>query len=120
MIALGADPTDTPDLHFDSDTYSVYSDMNSVTPSTHCHTLVSYTRSGKVIYDGASTIYPDDQDLTDEDLKDLATTDFDSVDFAEPSSIDDDDEKLKAHDGSDNPPKRRCPIYSILIDLLKT
>ena len=113
MIATGADPTHTPDLHFESDAFSVYSDMNSVTPSTHCHTFVSYTRSGKIIYDGASTVYPEDQDLTDEDLKDLITADFDSIDFAAPTAIDEEDEKLKAHDGSDNPPKCKNNLASI-------
>ena len=107
MIALGADPVDTPDINPDSDTYSVYSDMNSVTPSSHCHTLVSYTQSGKVYYSGNSTIYPDDQEITDEDLEDLTTADFDSIDFTEPATIDDEDGALSAHDGSDHPPKRK-------------
>ena len=111
LIALGSDPTDTPDLKFESDAYSVYSDMNSVTPSSHCHTNVSYTRSGKVFYNGASTIYSEDQNITDEDLKDLTSADFDSIDFAGPTAIDDQDEKLKAHDGSDSPPKCKI-IYS--------
>ena len=111
IIAIGADPTDTPEIHLESDAYSVYSDLNSVTPSSHCHTLVSYTRSGKVFYEGASTIYPDEQELTEEDFKDLTTQDFDSIDFAEPSAVDENDEKLKAHDGSDCPPKCKINNY---------
>ena len=113
MIALGADPVDTPEIDLNSDAYSVYSDMNSVTPSSHCHTIVSYTRSGRVIYETPSTVYPEDQDITDEDLKDLTTADFDSINFNEPSTFDGDDDILAAHDGSDHPPKRKC--YNLVL-----
>ena len=117
LIALGADPVDTPEGEFDADSYSVWSDMSATTRKTNATTATG-TTSGNVYYDDESTIYADENstvlndgnldDITEEDFKDLTSGDFDHIQFPDADAPEFDHEiDWEKHDGSSLAPNRK-------------